>query len=494
MGVALFYMLHTASGLARISSYLSGQLSLEIGQDVKVDVEAISLSLGAVNARMLVNDALRVEVHGDRGAFDRVYDVNYHIRGEKIAFEGVNFQDKVNLKGRFQGTLEAFKLQGKGRALDGKVDFSLQHQAKQDREIALKMQEGNATKLFQLFGKAPLIKGKFSLDMDVLQYSQFEKAGDIKLTLHRAGVYPQNIRHLYGIAVPDDLMLWGNLSVHLTNAIDHFDAKIASTIGKIFIKKGKITEAKQEMRALYSVEIPALSKWQFLTKKAFYGPFVANGEFLYHDGLRLDGQSKSLSGGLDYYYEKGTLEAKLDKVSLQKLFMTMHYPPIMIGDMSGRVELDIQKDVALVNLRSHNLHFKANAVLEKIRKASSIDIAKEIFTTSYFTSTIEKGIVYYDFKAENSASHIYLLDAKMDSHKNSIDTNFDVKMQGEELSGVVYGSLKYPQVKLDMSKYIKFKAQKELDDFFGTGTSGKIKKKLNDVKIDDVKGLLKKLF
>ncbi len=441
-----------------------------------------------------MNDALDVEVAGDISAFDEVYDISYHIKGDEIAFGDVHLQDNVDVKGIFQGTYKNFRLKGEGLALDGKVRFSLEHQGKKEKDVLLKMQKVNSAKLFKLLGKEPLLSGMLSLDADVSTYSEFEKEGDITLDVYRSGVYLQNIRHLYGVQLPDDFMLQGSAHLHLANETHTFDAKLDTTVANILLKRGKITETNNKIRGLYHLDIKELSKLKFISKKRFSGAYVADGEFVYQDGLRFDGQSKSLGGQMDYYYEKGTLEAKLEGISLAKLFTSMYYPPIMIGDISGKAEVDSEKNIAVVNLRSHNLRFRRNSMIETIRRASSVDIAKEIFEKSYFTSTVENGIVYYDFKAQNSTSHIYLLDAKMDSHQNTIDSHFDVKMQGEELSGQVYGSLKSPQVRLDMSKYIKFKAKKEIDDFFGTGTSQRVKKKLDDVDMDDVKGFIKGFF
>ncbi len=465
-----------------------------MGHNLKLDIKEISFSLSKVEAHIVVNDALEVDMSGDISIFDALYDINYHIKGDEIAFANVHFEDKVALDGRFEGNSKNFRLQGEGLALEGKVRFSLVHQGTKERDILLKLQKIDAAKLFTLLGKKPLLAGTLSVDGNIPRYSQFEKEGDVRVDIHRSGVYLENIRQLYGIELPDDFMLQGDLHLHLANETDTIDATLASTLATLHINSAKISEANKKIRGLYHLEIKELATLQFLTKKRFSGAFVGEGEFVYQDSLRVDGASKSLGGLLEYYYEKGTLEAKLDRLSLEKMFTTMSYPPIMIGDISGKAEVDSEKNVAVINLRSENLHFERNSMIETIRRASSVDIAKELFTKSYFTSTVEQGIVYYDFKAENSTSHIYLLDAKMDSHQNTIDSHFDLKMQGEALSGEVYGTLASPKVRMDISKYIGFKAKKEIDDFFGIGTSQKIKKKLKDVDIDTVKGFIKGLF
>ncbi len=494
IGIAIFYFFHTSSGLRKVSLYLSQQVSQEIGQAVTLDIKEISLSPSQMKARIMMNDALEIELSGFMSPLDEIYDISYHIVGEKIVFNVIHFKDNVDIKGTLKGTKENFKLKGEGLALEGKVLFSLDHQPKKEKDVVLQMQKVSSAKLVKLFGEEALLAGVCSIDVDIPLYSEFEKEGDIILDIPRSGVYLKNIAQVYGIQLPDDFMLSAHSKLHLADATHTFDAKIETNVANIIFKRGKISDVNKKVTALYHLEVEELSKLRFFTKKRYGGTFMAEGELEYLDGLRFDGRSKSLGGEMDYYYAKGTLEAKLKLLSLAKVFTTMYYPTIMIGDISGKAEVDIEKNIAVVNLRSHNLRFKKSSVIETIYKATSVDIAKEIFTKTYFTSTIENGVVFYDFKADNRVSHIYLLDAQMDSSQNTIDTNFDIKMQGEELSGQVYGSLKSPQVKLDMSKYLEFKAKKEIDEFFGVGTSQRVKKELDDVDMDDVKGFIKGFF
>lgn len=494
IGVAIFYIFYTSYGHAHISLKVSAQLSQELGQEIKLTIEDIAFTPSHIDATFLINDALRAKVEGFMSPLDKEYDIKYHLSGQKIAFKGVDIKDSVDIRGTLQGVMDDFTLQGEGTALEGKVDFSLHHQPKRDQDIKLHLAKVSTAKLFELLRKKPLLGGKLSLEADVPLYSEFEKKGKIMLDMHRSGVYLQNIRADYGVLLPDDFMLSSTGTIHLANDQHTFDGHVDTTVANVVFKNGKYSEANEKLSALYHVDIEELSKLRFISKKRYVGKFQADGALEYLDGLRLDGTSNSIGGKVSYYYEKGMLEAKLEALSMAKMFSAMAYPAIMIGNIDGKAEVDVYDSSAVINLRSKNLRFKRNSVIENIYKVSSVDISRELFQKTYFTSSVEKGVVFYDFKAENRASHIALFDAKMDSHHNTIDANFDIKMQGEELSGAVYGSLKSPNVKLDMGKYIEFKAKKEIDEFFGMGTSDKVKKELDNVEMDDVKGFIKGFF
>ena len=55
----------------------------------------------------------------------------------------------------------------------------------------------------------------------------------------------------------------------------------------------------------------------------------------------------------------------------------------------------------------------------------------------------------------------------MDSEKDIINASFDFKMQKQEFSGKVVGSLNDPDVDLDMHKLIQYQMDKQLDLIMG---------------------------
>ena len=469
-------------------------MSKELGYAIDLKVEDMAFSTSHLDMLISVNDALKIEVEGFYAPWDKRVDVAYHLFGEKIAYRDIAFVDHVDMRGDFKGWIDLFHINGKGKALEGAVDFSLTHRAKNEQDIQMHADKISSAKLRLLFGQKPLFAGKLSIDADVPIWSDFKKQGTIHVVLERGGVYLQEIKRLYGIRFPDDFMIQATGDIHLSDAKHTIAGQIVSTIGDIHFRKGRFIETNQKLNILYDLDIPELSKWLFITRKKYVGAFHASGEIEYQNALRFDGVSHSVGGEINYYYEKQNLEAGLVDVSLEKMLSMLHYPPIMIGKISGKVAYDLKENIALINVQSNKLHFKQNPMTQKIFRLSGVDFAKEIFTRSYFSASVDDGIVSYDFKAKNAKSYLNLLNTKMDAKKNTIHSHFDLKMQNEELSGEIYGSLKSPQVKLDVGKYIEFKAKKEIDGFFGAGTTKKVKEKLKDVDVEDVKGFIKGLF
>jgi len=471
-------MFYTSFGHEKISSYISQKASKALGREVELKIEEMSLSPSHLDATIMIDDRLKTKVKGFFYPFLGTYDIDYRLMGE--------YAGKVDINGTIEGKKEDFQIMGKGRALDGEVSFSGHYEPKAQKDIKVVLQEVSGAKLFLLLGRKPIFAGKVSLKADIPLYAAFEKYGDISIKTGRGGVYLKNIKALYGVQLPDDFTFSSHGDIHLEKGKHTFQGLVVSSIGEIEIKEGTLIEENKKIEAKYHLQIKDLATLAFVTKKRYAGEFVAKGTFLYHDGLRFDGESDSLGGKLSYSYEKEKISGVLETVSLSKLFKAMAYPPIMIGDINGKASYSLADKIAVINIKSREMHFQDNRMVRKIYRASGVDFSKELFTSTYFASSVEEGIVSYDFKAENRKSYLAISNAKMDAMANTIDADFDLKMQEEELSGKIYGSLKAPKIDLNIGKFLEFKAKKEIDEFFGKGTSKNVKK--------NVKGLLKSFF
>ena len=480
-----YYLLHTDSGHVRISTYLSSKLSKEFGQKLDIKIQEISLSLQHLDALILVNEKANVKIEGFLG-LDGRYDVDYHL---------VDIAKKdIDLKGKFSGKKDDFHLDGKGHLMEGLADFSFTHDTKGDRDILLQLDKVRLDKVLLFLNQKPLFTGKITVDANVPLFSRYVKKGKIHFETQRGGLYLREAKKFSGVQFPNDFMFSSSGNVLLLDAKHHFTAKIVSNAGKIDLVEGVFNETNVQMDALYHLDIDDLAKLSFLTGKIYRGHFVSKGRMAYHDTLFFDGKSHSLSGVLDYVYKNATLDASLKGLSLQKFFGTLGYPAFMLGSVDGKVSYDVKDKIALINIESKNAHFPESKVLRIIHTASGVDLAKEVFTRTYLSASFDEGILAYNFKAKNKGGYVFLKDAKMDARKNTIDTKFEVQLQDEEYFGKIYGSLKSPRIKLDIARYMEYKASKEIDEFFGIGTSNKVKKKIRGVDKDQIKGFFRELF
>jgi len=94
-------------------------------------------------------------------------------------------------------------------------------------------------------------------------------------------------------------------------------------------------------------------------------------------------------------------------------------------------------------------------------------MSRETFDNCYLDLTYHNAVILGTLKLENKRSHVKLSSAKMDFTNNTVNAYFDFKMQKQEFTGKVYGSLYDPKVNLNMQKLIQYQMDKQLDAMMG---------------------------
>lgn len=106
-------------------------------------------------------------------------------------------------------------------------------------------------------------------------------------------------------------------------------------------------------------------------------------------------------------------------------------------------------------------------LIDVIHKKSGADMRKETFDSSILDAIYHNGLLLGDITLTNKKSHLFLTSILVDTNQSTINAYFDFKMQNQEFSGKVYGSLSDPDVNLDMQKLIRYQMDKQLDSMMG---------------------------
>jgi len=122
-------------------------------------------------------------------------------------------------------------------------------------------------------------------------------------------------------------------------------------------------------------------------------------------------------------------------------------------------------------------------------KTAGIDLLSGTYDKSTFTGGYQNNILTSELRIDDGKSHLYLVDTKMNSKSNSVNSKFEIKMQGQEIYGDIYGTLQDPKVSVDMSRLLKYQMNKQMGAWLGTEKSDVVKKELKSVKKDVVKKL-----
>jgi len=153
----LFLFTFSQTGNEMLKPYVKQELEEAIG--MPVEVKKFSLESGKSSLDFVINKQAVVNVVSQYSLWDQSFDGIYQIKADKFSYEDMQFT-KVELKGNFKGVEEDIYVDGKGTALEGKADYSLNIIDDVAQKILLNLKGAQFAEVLQLNGHPALAEGK----------------------------------------------------------------------------------------------------------------------------------------------------------------------------------------------------------------------------------------------------------------------------------------------------------------------------------------------
>ncbi|HHD78928.1 MAG TPA: hypothetical protein ENK98_04745 [Epsilonproteobacteria bacterium] len=385
---------------------------------------------------------------------ERFVNMDYVLSSARLPSHVCTIVDDVNLSGHLSGSFARLHVTSTGTAMEGHVQFSAIKRKKRWEDIVLDFKNIHALKLFTLLGQPTLPSGKatISATLDYIDADRQKAQGHLDYGLSQ-GMYK---------SLP--LTLHANFDIHNKDILFTSNAKLSTA--DINISKGKYNLETNTSQAFYTLTTKNLAPLKPLIG-AYLGAFTSSGELHYNKDLQIRGLSNSFGGMVDYLYKKDMLYIDLEKVSLKRFMSLFTYPHILDAQLNGNINYDYKQEKLLVRTDLNNTRFLNSDLVETVFQKSGVNMLKEVFPQSTLHASYQNDIVLGDVALKNKQSHFYFSNVKMDEKHNTVNAYFDLKMQGQEFSGKVYGSLKHPKVNLNMQKLIRYQMDKQLDTYMG---------------------------
>jgi len=305
-----------------------------------------------------------------------------------------------------------------------------------------------------LLGQPTLPSGKANIDAHFTHINEKKKEGHLDFNL-KEGKYS---------ALPLTL----NAKADIQNHLITFTSDATLSTANIHISKGEYNLDTNRSKAFYTVKTNNLTPLEPLIGK-YMGSFSTSGEITYDKLFQVRGLSSSFGGMIDFLYKKDMLYIDLEKVSLNRFMDLFPYPKMLDAQVNGTINYNYKQEKLLVKTKLNNTKFLGSDLVQTIYSKSGVNMLKEVFPNSTLIATYQDKILLGDVILKNKQSHFYLTNTKMDKKHNTINAYFDLKMQGQEFSGKVFGSLDDPKVNLNMQKLIRYQMDKQLDTYMGKG-------------------------
>ena len=404
--------------------------------------------------------------------FDGTYNTHYNIQLNGLINENwVNMdyalntgrfpshictiEDDVNISGHLNGPFTKLHISGEGSALNGTVSYDGTKVDERIENLKLHMKNIHALKLSTLLGQTKFPHGRADLEANFDYFDKTNKKGSLVYTFKKGTL--------------SKLPFTMKTQINIENEKQTFAADITFANAKINISKGSRNSEANLTKAFYVIDVKDLTEFDALLGYKYHGPLYAMGQATYTDHLRVEGLSKTFGGMLDFVYEKEKLYIDLKDVSFKR-FMTLFPHPILLdGDTTGKLNYDFIQKRLVVKTNLENAKFLPSDMVSTIYKKSDVNMLVEEFDDSSLEAVYQNDILQGNLKLESDTSSFYLTNTTMNLDKNTIDAYFDFKMQDQEFTGKVYGSLDDPKVNLNMQKLIRHKMDKQMDSMVGEG-------------------------
>lgn len=450
ISLLLFYFIFTPLGNANIYHFLGNKLSKKAG--MQIDVKKVDI-LHYPQVRIVMNIERKAKLTLWGYVDDVLIDADYTLSSHCIATEHCKIDDNIAIKGHVKGPFTRLYITGKGTALDGHMTYHLTKYSDKVKNLAIHMHEVNSTKLLKLLGQDALIQGKADANVNFTYMDDLHKKGSI--------IYHVQDENFKGIP------LTLHTQVDINDDIHHFNIDITSKVLSLHLSKGYYNQNEKRAHAFYTLNIQKLSALEHMLGYAYQGSFYARGEIAYDKYFKITGLSKSLGGMLDFTFEKDKLNMQLDHVIFENLMHLLSFPSLLSATTTGEIIYHFIEKTVVVDTILHDAQFIDSKLVHVIRKKSGVHMKKEHFDNSKLELTYYENIINGNLKLTNAHSHVYLTSTMIDTNLSTINAYFDFKMQHQEFSGKVYGSLKNPKVNLNMQKLIRYQMDKQVDKMIG---------------------------
>jgi len=458
IGVALLYLLKTELGHKKLDSLVQNYLSQKTYNKIKVQ----SLNLEAypnLVVKLQINDTAKVILKGTVDNYK--VNMNYHLIGDSFKFNSFYLKEKIDIQGEFVGTFDNLNITGKGRFIDGFIEYNFIKIPTKIKDLNISIRQVNSRKLLRFLEQKTVVDGLADIEAKFSSFSRYAKQGQVKIDINKATI-PQ---------VAKDISFVINSTIDFQNVEYRYRANISSKIGEMRLYNGYYHEGKKIADVDYDVQLKDLSYFKKMLKRKYQGELEIKGTLLYdthREELIIKGNTKQFGGDLTYLYQKDTLELKLKSLSLEYLLKSFSYPVLLTSSIDGVIKFNILENRMIANTNLRDTRFVKSKFTDMIYKKAEIDMLADVYDKSYFSAGYEMDKLSLTLKIDNGKDYIEIDDATINIVDSKINSNFEIKIQEEDIFGKIYGTLDKPKVWIDKEKFIEYHADKYLGSWLDT--------------------------
>ncbi len=474
--VAIYYLFLTPSGNSFTTPYLKTFIAKKSPKNLKIELINYRLTGSNLKANFLINDTITTKVYGEVALFDGAFDLDYHLYASTLKVENFITTDKIKIKGKIKGDIDNFEVDGKGEALNSDVSYRFEVDKKIIKDIHVSMGNASVKNLLYLAGVKPYVDGKFDLFVDMPSLDIDNLNGFVKLIVEDGRADERLVYKDFNITLEPDFSYKLKIASKLKESLAIVVCNLNTTLANLFFQEAKVDIKNRVFDGEYKLNIPDLSRWKSITKRALQGGVNINGRVQYDSSLIITALSDTLGGKIESVLKDSDSYTTFEQVPLSNILYLLAFSTAFEGDVWGSVEYNILNKSGKISSQITDARFLQSEMTSIIKKYIKKDLTQEKFDSTVFEAVLDKKVVVCDFLAENSNTQISIQDAKISKLDSKIDAKFNVRFNEKDFSGTITGDLTRPNIQLDTLKYLR----NEVEEIINNTLDEDTKKQIDD--------------
>lgn len=409
-------------------------------------------------------------------------DIAYSLNVEDLEvlkpLSGADIRGALKLEGEIKGTKESLRVEGKSDIASSNTHFQATLSDFKPMDIKAKIENLEIEKLLYMLKQPSYGGGKLSVDADISDLKSGNLAGKISTVVKEGVLNSAYLSRAYGFK---SLMPHTAYSLEATTLLDkdmlQSKVDLNSNIANLDMQSVKFNLKEGSLKSDYSIEVADLGKLFFITNQRMRGSLLANGEISKAKDLEATLRSNAADGKIEAKLYNDDLHIDIASVKTDKILYTFIYPEFIDASLNAKVNYNLSQSKGSISAEISRAKFQKNQLFDSVKEFAMLDMYKEFFNGKASARIENENILAsLDLLSINSA--IKVQEAKINTKTNEIDTDLTLKIKKEEYNAILKGDIASPRLTLDLEKFMKTEAGKN------------VQKKINK-SVDD---LLKKLI
>ncbi len=466
--ILLAGLLFTQVGNDIVKPYLKAELEKQTSLPVEVDL--FKLRYDSTELKIVVDNALTVNVISIFKLLDLSFDGTYTIYANNFVYDGINLKE-ANINGEFKGIPTDILVNGKGTSFEAPLNYYLRVLDGDAKEITINLKDMNLSDILEVTKQPPVAKGKVDANITIPTLVKGERNTHGKIIFDGITFNDEIMKKRYKVSMPEAMQMDGIIDANLRDTTVIGSIDMQSNIANVNLKNVRFDRETKYIYSNYMIDIMNLKSLSDLLRTKMDGAIALEGHLEKEKILKITGITKSLGGEINYKLLDKNFSASIVAVPVKNMLNMFRFPAFVNADASGNFDYNLQNKTGNTKLALEEFRLASNTVTRSLGMMIPIDPSSIVFGETSLDADINGDEINYTLMAKALDASMTVGAATINKEKDTHDAKIEFAYSQFAIKGNVGGSIRQPRVGFDATGFIPDtdflpKTEKKIKKFF----------------------------